>query len=180
MFRSSRPDYIETVSSPCPGSSPGGLFRSSRPDYIETLWCVARPSSHRLDCSGLPGRTTLRQSSHPNPQLEPIRLFRSSRPDYIETPPCVSIITACVYCSGLPGRTTLRHSPRGRGPSRVGAHCSGLPGRTTLRPVEAERRRAFVQELFRSSRPDYIETWAYQVTQVLSRDIVPVFQTGLH
>ena len=37
MFRSSRPDYIETIhESSDKIDSDSGLFRSSRPDYIET------------------------------------------------------------------------------------------------------------------------------------------------
>ena len=62
MFRSSRPDYIETAIVHDNGSFRiDVLFRSSRPDYIETDAVAVR--QHRL----LPG------------------LFRSSRPDYIET-----------------------------------------------------------------------------------------------
>ena len=85
LFRSSRPDYIET--------SPAitylliisaELFRSSRPDYIETS-----------------GTSSLR--------LFFIILFRSSRPDYIETPAEQQPEPpAQPDCSGLLGRTTLR------------------------------------------------------------------------
>ena len=37
-------------------------------------------------------------------------------------------------------------------------HCSGLPDRTTLRPEELKEYFQDFKELFRSSRPDYIET----------------------
>ena len=36
------------------------LFRSSRPDYIETFRPQAEPYTAHIDCSGLLGRTTLR------------------------------------------------------------------------------------------------------------------------
>ena len=60
LFRSSRPDYIETGGGGYSGVGAGLLFRSSRPDYIETL----------LPYEGSNGWEVL---------------FRSSRPDYIET-----------------------------------------------------------------------------------------------
>ena len=61
LFRSSRPDYIETlIAAMCHPACPAGLFRSSRPDYIETGFLF-----HFRD-------------------FDP-PLFRSSRPDYIET-----------------------------------------------------------------------------------------------
>ena len=60
LFRSSRPDYIETKSRVNLYNRLTTLFRSSRPDYIET------------DKNWL---AKLRDQS----------LFRSSRPDYIET-----------------------------------------------------------------------------------------------
>ena len=34
--------------------------------------------------------------------------------------------------------------------------------------------------MFRSSRPDYIETWRLAAGAWLDFPIVPVFQTGLH
>ena len=40
LFRSSRPDYIETFSLLLMRVSTAPLFRSSRPDYIETLYIV--------------------------------------------------------------------------------------------------------------------------------------------
>ena len=62
------------------------LFRSSRPDYIETY--LGPRFTHELlkNCSGLPDRTTLRlpPSEQRVWQVEG-GLFRSSRPDYIET-----------------------------------------------------------------------------------------------
>ena len=65
LFRPSRPDFIETLhnqhraapDAPC-------LFRPSRPDFIETQsiaphgWTQISPV-----CSGLLGRTSLRQAS---------------------------------------------------------------------------------------------------------------------
>ena len=61
MFRSSRPDYIETQQTFLPDQHAfPQLFRSSRPDYIETLTAAGHD------------------------QLI-VTLFRSSRPDYIET-----------------------------------------------------------------------------------------------
>ena len=62
------------------------LFRPSRPDFIETSPVLTAASFQEVNCSGLPGRTTLRwfadgdlagTGSH--------GLFRSSRPDFIET-----------------------------------------------------------------------------------------------
>ena len=61
LFRSSRPDYIETPQKREHVFRDEALFRSSRPDYIET-------------CIGDIAIITLRY-----------QLFRSSRPDYIET-----------------------------------------------------------------------------------------------
>ena len=60
LFRSSRPDYIETLFLLFGCGISVRLFRSSRPDYIETIMGGAE---------GWPG----------------VSLFRSSRPDYIET-----------------------------------------------------------------------------------------------
>ena len=84
MFRSSRPDYIETPAAPTPNTGPSEvLFRSSRPDYIETITTF---SFQIFDfyCSGLPDRTTLRRTGRTR--------ARGTRAD----------------CSGLPDRTTLR------------------------------------------------------------------------
>ena len=61
------------------------LFRSSRPDYIETIGLL-KVILMILNCSGLPGRTTLRLTQLPQPHSVDLLLFRSSRPDYIETP----------------------------------------------------------------------------------------------
>ena len=179
LFRSSRPDYIETDM--CNGDLDVAvflLFRSSRPDYIETILrhqIYDRPATY---CSGLPDRTTLRRRSPPRPP----------RSD--------------VYCSGLPDRTTLRLRRAGRyGPACH--YCSGLPDRTTLRRYFCRFFRKRETRLFRSSRPDYIETNGQSLSQhhltncsglpdrttlrptknrdgCESPDIVPVFQTGLH
>ena len=60
LFRSLRPDFIETTPGRRLGCRAARLFRSLRPDFIETT---------RL-------RVLLRRRS---------RLFRSLRPDFIET-----------------------------------------------------------------------------------------------
>ena len=60
LFRSSRPDFIETDKLENFKRIRVGLFRSSRPDFIETY--TQRASSPTTgDCSGLPGRTSLRR-----------------------------------------------------------------------------------------------------------------------
>ena len=62
MFRSSRPDFIETDSVPDSVEyNYYALFRSSRPDFIETIFLL--------------------WSNGTWPRV----LFRSSRPDFIET-----------------------------------------------------------------------------------------------
>ena len=93
VFRSSRPDYIETWQNPLARFKKGIVFRSSRPDYIET-W---------------------RDGNGPNAGQ---KVFRSSRPDYIETlSACSTRWSSLTECSGLPGRTTLRRPiPSGRRP----------------------------------------------------------------
>ena len=83
------------------------LFRSSRPDYIETF----RSQSHiyvGAYCSGLLGRTTLRRKELFTGNGLGCRLFRSSRPDYIETGARLQPLSMIINCSGLLGRTTLR------------------------------------------------------------------------
>jgi len=85
------------------------LFRSSRPDYIETnsIWTWKRACT--VHCSGLPDRTTLRQTGPPWQHHRPVWIvpvfqtglhwdyqndeIHSERPE---------------DCSGLPDRTTLR------------------------------------------------------------------------
>ena len=108
------------------------LFRSSRPDSIET------------ECRGC-GRKPKR------------RLFRSSRPDSIETSRWP--VEACVpyNCSGLLGRTPLRRNAVAMRVLRL-FHCSGLLGRTPLRHPGTAPARDLYEILFRSSRPDSIET----------------------
>ena len=86
MFRSSRPDYIETEIN---GRGVyqlqlAELFRSSRPDYIETELITSRMTRRQKYCSGLPDRTTLR-----------LQLLES-------------LPVGGWDCSGLPDRTTLR------------------------------------------------------------------------
>ena len=85
------------------------LFRSSRPDFIETFLSLNFLMRMTTYCSGLPGRTSLRRR-HPVIHIFVFdALFRSSMPDFIETrgtPPLPPIL---LHCSGLPGRTSLRH-----------------------------------------------------------------------
>ena len=45
-------------------ASIGKLFRSSRPDFIETGGWVAARTGGQVHCSGLPGRTSLRHVAH--------------------------------------------------------------------------------------------------------------------
>ena len=61
------------------------LFRSSRPDYIETAFNLAASYNTFNYCSGLPDRTTLRLQLTLLRSTGVVALFRSSRPDYIET-----------------------------------------------------------------------------------------------
>ena len=181
------------------------MFRSSRPDYIETrgAWPDRRTSCH---CSGLPGRTTLRRTWSAPSFLEKTGLFRSSRPDYIETRAASPGL--CLRSSGLfrSSRPDYIETRRDGGPIRwFRCHCSGLPGRTTLRLTRVEQSLDLGFRLFRSSRPDYIETlnaalFSKSITARLFRSsrpdyietnlpttdtdgpgaIVPVFQAGLH
>ena len=58
--------------------------------------------------------------------------------------------------------------------------CSGLPGRTTLRHHELTESLGGSLILFRSSRPDYIETILTPLLLLHMFFIVPVFQAGLH
>ena len=156
------------------------MFRSSRPDYIETVNVGEELSRHPINCSGLPDRTTLRLSmERPTPPGLAL-LFRSSRPDYIETfirffwlefgnfPLFQSSRPDYIETSLLP-ETPLHYR-----------NCSGLPDRTTLRQLLRLFGWVFDLELFRSSRPDYIETNLLLEHQNWQDCIVPVFQTGLH
>ena len=87
-------------------------------------------------CSGLLGRTLLRRCdrylSDPHDSL----LFRPSRPDSIETTGGSTLAAdRRSHCSGLLGRTLLR--PRESGGFSLPmsqSDCSGLLGRTLLRP----------------------------------------------
>ena len=110
------------------------LFRSSRPDYIETCGATTCRSAPARNCSGLPGRTTLRLPSRNRTPTRLFTLFRSSRPDYIETmpwkyrdePPITQL-----FRSSRPDY--IETSPPASAGPCLGADCSGLPGRTTLR-----------------------------------------------
>ena len=134
------------------------MFRSSRPDYIETALVRSDLPTSCLHCSGLPDRTTLRLSNLSAGASRNIRLFRSSRPDYIETknstnaPPNLPVL----FRSSRPDYIETLKAAAGSTP--VWTHCSGLPDRTTLRPASSRRIGVWPFLLFRSSRPDYIET----------------------
>ena len=158
------------------------------------------------NCSGLPGRTSLRHNMLTQRLRSRLGLFRSSRPDFIETENDSPEPTESTPdCSGLPGRTSLRlrQSPIVR--TLVASDCSGLPGRTSLRHLSPLILLHDVGQLFRFSRPDFIEThvlrggreaYAPDCSGLPGRtslrrvhscqtfscclQIVPVFQAGLH
>ena len=109
------------------------LFRSSRPDFIETLIREISLPARTPYCSGLLGRTSLRRR--------------------FNTPTAMS----STNCSGLLGRTSLRLLVQWRG-CNGGVDCSGLLGRTSLRHAVARSTPQTLAQLFRSSRPDFIET----------------------
>ena len=135
----------------------------------------------RYDCSGLPGRTSLRRVEHLILLQAITRLFRSSRPDFIETAArFVEQVHRVIDCSGLPGRTSLRQVLLGHIYYAYWQNCSGLPGRTSLRRQLGATTPQNDPGLFRSSRPDFIETpptWPKSPAHIR---IVPVFQAGLH
>ena len=86
------------------------LFRSSRPDFIETTPGGSSFVGRGSYCSGLPGRTSLRHLAGIRINGNIGGLFRSSRPDFIETASaCPEADVRHHNCSGLPGRTSLRH-----------------------------------------------------------------------
>ena len=159
LFRSSRPDSIETIGHfAIPSPSLERLFRSSRPDSIETPWGSGEEPYQHEDCSGLLGRTPLRQQILPPGRTAQRGLFRSSRPDSIETRVSIGFsATARADCSGLLGRTPLRRVHRGcGGQARVGLFRSSRPD--SIETLGRRRRGCPVAALFRSSRPDSIET----------------------
>ena len=134
-------------------------------------------------CSGLLGRTSLRQPLESGTGADSTLLFRPSRPDFIETrfprPSNPRWRTNCSgllgrtslrpallggsdlvsqNCSGLLGRTSLRQKVTGQKHSRRSPNCSGLLGRTSLRRSVCLDHSPTVRSLFRPSRPDFIET----------------------
>ena len=115
LFRSPRPDFIETIDIPRRLAPRGQLFRSPRPDFIETI--------------DIPRRLAPRG-----------QLFRSPRPDFIETP--------------LPNSW-----------SRTFTNCSGLQDRTSLRLLDFEFHPLGSRQLFRSPRPDFIEAYSQATCQ---------------
>ena len=153
----------------------GKLFRSSRPDSIETIGQGPfRPPPEY--CSGLLGRTPLRPTLAAQGSHTAASLFRSSRPDSIETR-CRDATGRnwSPYCSGLLGRTPLRQGSLVEVGQVVRADCSGLLGRTPLRLVVHDDDAAQHAKLFRSSRPDSIETPSSKATGLRKGRIVPVF-----
>ena len=182
MFRPSRPDFIETPTSPLAPSFATSLFRPSRPDFIETTRPASWDESPLIHCSGLLGRTSLRpwgrtlrklSNSHcsgllgrTSLRLEcqlvliagQVILFRPSRPDFIETITPPEILEDGSDCSGLLGRTSLRLA--------LCLQALFVHGRlfrpsrpdfieTTVQPTPLA---VFLVGLFRPSRPDFIET----------------------
>ena len=109
-------------------------------------------------CSGLLGRTPLRLRTSRWTRVGGWLLFRSSRPDSIETLLRFAFpLAKGKNCSGLLGRTPLRLVLL----PWVGlgvAYCSGLLGRTPLRQGRGSQPDYVAPVLFRSSRPDSIET----------------------
>ena len=156
------------------------LFRSSRPDFIETETKKERLVADEANCSGLPGRTSLRRVHG-----------------------YTGLVGLNGNCSGLPGRTSLRRILQSCS-SPGSTDCSGLPGRTSLRRTPCALLYTILMQLFRSSRPDFIETGFLSGLVVIDlgncsglpgrtslrhrpghrqhprRRIVPVFQAGLH
>ena len=59
-------------------------------------------------------------------------------------------------------------------------YCSGLQDRTSLRRHCCQCWVSAATALFRSPRPDFIETWFPWRRRYLEAPIVPVAKTGLH
>ena len=111
-----------------------GLFRSPRPDFIAHAHRRGESRAHRRDCSGLQDRTSLHR---PYARLQEPALRRD--------------------CSGLQDRTSL-HGLRSARPDRLRHRdCSGLQDRTSLRQ-SVDTALHSGKGLFRSPRPDFIET----------------------
>ena len=163
LFRSSRPDFIETTQAARAGCSLrrhcSGLPGRTSLRHRRRSGGAAPAGGH---CSGLPGRTSLRRRSPPvsSPAMGPVTDCsglpgRTSLRLYVRF---ARVLAGREYCSGLPGRTSLRPILRSIGFGLVG-DCSGLPGRTSLRPRMTVKSAKITATLFRSSRPDFIETY---------------------
>ena len=140
-------------------SQPGSLlFRSSRPDSIETRSGSTHSYGYALDCSGLLGRTPLRQMGRISNLITDMTLFRSSRPDSIETRSRITRILR----NGRLFRSSRPDSIETVAPvnsvTDILSDCSGLLGRTPLRRIIGKFIVNRIFGLFRSSRPDSIET----------------------
>ena len=135
------------------------LFRSPRPDFIETPGRVGWARLLRRYCSGLQDRTSLRPQGLARLEAVGLVLFRSPRPDFIETRRFRGGLRwRGRDCSGLQDRTSLRRERILLG-ALLFRHCSGLQDRTSLRPEVRHLEGVRPSGLFRSPRPDFIETW---------------------
>ena len=133
-----------------------------------------------LHCSGLQDRTSLRPSVDRVCLEAAVELFRSPRPDFIETRGLlVGLGILLCDCSGLQDRTSLRRQGFFT-QRRWVVDCSGLQDRTSLRPGCGRSHRPSGARLFRSPRPDFIETTGRQPRRRVAAGIVPVSKTGLH
>ena len=153
------------------------LFRPTRPDFIETDHAHQQNQPRSKDCSGLLGRTSLRQnklrkhkqrSSHCSGLLG-----RTSLRRHVGQVGLFLIL----HCSGLLGRTSLRRCRSGvaPGPPR---NCSGLLGRTSLRRSPHARASRAMPVLFRPSRPDSIKAIRSCSVLVLAPRVVSAFWGG--
>ena len=137
------------------------LFRSSRPDSIETVAERSQTAAQRYHCSGLLGRTPLRHLAGLMVERDPpARLFRSSRPDSIETryPCCPAMESAkSLFRSSRPDSIETLACLLPRGP-RAELFRSSRPD--SIETAATSVRTSGWSTLFRSSRPDSIETLA--------------------
>ena len=132
-------------------------------------------------CSGLQDRTSLRRARLSRCWAFFPSLFRSPRPDFIETVGgCVGRGRLRWDCSGLQDRTSLRQDFHLLFMIFTPYYCSGLQDRTSLRQPLQYSSSTRSTGLFRSPRPDFIETATAQHSRAEGRHIVPVSKTGLH
>ena len=133
------------------------------------------------DCSGLQDRTSLRRILHRDGPPDSLGLFRSPRPDFIETYNTLRLCSTSLQdCSGLQDRTSLRRFDPRFAQRHFTGDCSGLQDRTSLRRVDGCSGPGVAARLFRSPRPDFIETINMRGGCSRPPPIVPVSKTGLH